>query len=376
MEREVRFRQDAEGFILENEWIELRCAPEQARCEIAFKRSGRPSTRTCSFEFRYQGKLYTGEALANCPREARCLRENGGTTAVLEIRMATLTVRWSFALRDGGEALLARLSLEGADIISSNYMCPVCVQGRTFPLPGAKLPRLLYVPYDNDKWIRYKAQEFQTCGTSYEVTAIYDDDTRNGYIVGSVTHDQWKTGIVTHGGYEELSMLRAYGGVADANTRDPSHAHGAVRGKKIESPAIMLAYYDDFREGLKAYGRMNALFAPPPVWSDGVIFGWNSWACLTTSICFEAYTKVSETFDDLTYGQDNEGGNALAQLFREQATRWNECVQMIDGDSEHGDDRVSMYYADIAAEIVEAVIPQVLAIIDRHMATEKGMRLL
>lgn len=86
--------------------------------------------------------------------------------------------------------------------------------------------------------------------------------------------------------------------------------------------------------------------------------------------------KVSETFDDLTYGQDNEGGNALAQLFREQATRWNECVQMIDGDSEHGDDRVSMYYADIAAEIVEAVIPQVLAIIDRHMASDKGKRLL
>ena len=86
--------------------------------------------------------------------------------------------------------------------------------------------------------------------------------------------------------------------------------------------------------------------------------------------------KVSETFDELTYGQDNEGGNALAQMFREQAEAWNQCVQMIDGDSEHGDDRVSMYYADIAAEIVDAVIPQVLAIIDRHMETEKGKRLL
>lgn len=86
--------------------------------------------------------------------------------------------------------------------------------------------------------------------------------------------------------------------------------------------------------------------------------------------------KVSEVFDELTYGQDNEGGNALAQMFREQATAWNQCVQMIDGDSEHGDQRVSMYYADIAEEIVEAVIPTVLQIIDHHMATEKGKRLL
>lgn len=33
-------------------------------------------------------------------------------------------------------------------------------------------------------------------------------------------------------------------------------------------------------------------------------------------------------------------------------------------------------YAEIAEEICEAVIPQILAIIDRHMATEKGKRLL
>lgn len=86
--------------------------------------------------------------------------------------------------------------------------------------------------------------------------------------------------------------------------------------------------------------------------------------------------RMADVFDNLTEGIDNKGGNELADMFRDQADAWNKCVQMVDGDGEHGDLRVSMYYADIAAEIVEAVIPKVLAIIDRHMATEKGKRLL
>lgn len=86
--------------------------------------------------------------------------------------------------------------------------------------------------------------------------------------------------------------------------------------------------------------------------------------------------KLAATFDELTYGEDREGGNQLAEMFRIQAEQWNECVQMVDGDSEHGNERVSMYYSEIAEEICEKVIPEVLSIIDKHMASEKGKRLL
>lgn len=86
--------------------------------------------------------------------------------------------------------------------------------------------------------------------------------------------------------------------------------------------------------------------------------------------------RMAEVFDSLTEGIDNQGGNELADMFRRQADAWNQCVQMVDGDGEHGDQRVSMYYSDIAEEICAKVIPDVLAIIDRHMATEKGKRLL
>ena len=86
--------------------------------------------------------------------------------------------------------------------------------------------------------------------------------------------------------------------------------------------------------------------------------------------------RMAEVFDNLTEGIDNQGGNELADMFRRQADAWNRCVQMVDGDGDRGNQRVSMYYADIAEEVVATVIPQVLAIIDRHMATEKGKRLL
>ena len=38
--------------------------------------------------------------------------------------------------------------------------------------------------------------------------------------------------------------------------------------------------------------------------------------------------------------------------------------------------RVSMYYSDLAEEVVATVIPQVLGIVDKYMETEKGKRLL
>lgn len=85
---------------------------------------------------------------------------------------------------------------------------------------------------------------------------------------------------------------------------------------------------------------------------------------------------LADTFNELTYAEDRDGGNQLAEMFRIQAEEWNKCVQMVDGDESHGNERVSMYYSEIAEEICNTVIPQVLAIIDRHMNTDKGKRLL
>jgi hypothetical protein len=51
------------------------------------------------------------------------------------------------------------------------------------------------VPFANDGFVRYNAMPINNSGTSYEVGAFYDNTSRNGLVVGSVTHDTWKTGI-------------------------------------------------------------------------------------------------------------------------------------------------------------------------------------
>ena len=47
---------------------------------------------------------------------------------------------------------------------------------------------------------------------------------------------------------------------------------------------------------------------------------------------------------------------------------------MVDGMS--GNERVSFLYADMAEEIVAAVVPVMQGIIDKYMASEKGERYL
>lgn len=49
---------------------------------------------------------------------------------------------------------------------------------------------------------------------------------------------------------------------------------------------------------MREYGQVCAAYQPAPEWNEGVIFGWNSWACLTTHICYDSFAKVSETFSE------------------------------------------------------------------------------
>ena len=84
--------------------------------------------------------------------------------------------------------------------------------------------------------------------------------------------------------------------------------------------------------------------------------------------------RMGDTFGELSFGRDQDGGKSLAKLFRMQADDWNKCVQMVDGMS--GNERVSFLYADMAEEIVAAVVPVMQGIVDKYMASEKGERYL
>lgn len=147
--------------------------------------------------------------------------------------------------------------------------------------------RILQVPFDNDMWFRYDSMAVakMQAGKTYsgsEVTAIYDNATRQAIVLGSIAHDVWKTAIDVQGSGGELNDLDIYGGISSPNgVRSNTHdtvPHGVVHGTHVISPRIFIGSFADWRDGLEAYGSANAAVHPPFAWPAGVPVGWNSWA--------------------------------------------------------------------------------------------------
>lgn len=202
----------------------------------------------------------------------------------------------SFYVFPDKDYILTEFTLESEGEVSSNYMAPVNADSMPVLLEKGD-NRALFVPFDNDKWVRFQSHPliFDKL-ISYEVSAMFNNEGRRGLVVGSVEHDNWKTAVEMYSDKSgNPSKILCYGGVADELTRD-SKPHGALKGKKIKSPKVMIGLYDDWRTGLEAYGDVNALIAPRKAWDKAVPFGWNSWGALQFNITIPKLMEVSDFF--------------------------------------------------------------------------------
>jgi alpha-galactosidase len=209
--------------------------------------------------------------------------------------LPTLTQR--FYVQPQADYLLTEFTLEGEGELASGYMAPLNVEQMPAVLDSAHDNRILFTPFDNDKWIRFSSRPLRAeAVTSYEVTAIFGNEDRRGYVVGSVEHGCWKSAVSATGANSGvLQSLTCYGGVADERTRD-SKPHGALRGRVIKSPLVLLGFFADWREGLEQYADANARVAPPKEWTKAVPFGWNSWGALQFKLTFQKAMEVSDYF--------------------------------------------------------------------------------
>ncbi len=215
------------------------------------------------------------------------------------------TMRQHFLL-GGEDFFLVQVELAG-ERLSSNWMGVVVmdtVGGVTLGDGGDM--RALKVPFDNDKWARYDAMPINSQGTSCEVSAFYDNRSRAGLVVGSVTHDTWKTGIDFAGSGRRLDVLKVYGGLANTDTRD-TMPHGTVRGDVLRSPKVMVGFFTDWRRGLEQFAEANVSEVPRLNWGGGVPFGWNSWGKIQKEITYDKAIAVSDFFKDSL--QDNHFHN-------------------------------------------------------------------
>lgn len=196
-----------------------------------------------------------------------------------------------------------------------NYMAPLVADHVT--VDGN---RALFVPFDNDMWVRYNAAKMSSADfTGSEVTALYNDVTRHGMVIGSLQQDTWKTGIRIKGETDTtLSTLAVFAGLADSVITHDRIGHGMVRpeGGVCRGTKVMIGDFGDWRTGMETYARLDSLAAPKVVfnWNRPTPMGWNSWGAIQDKLTLPKARAVVDFFADSCKDFRNEAHTLFIDL--------------------------------------------------------------
>ncbi|MEK4994345.1 hypothetical protein BK121_09330 [Paenibacillus odorifer] len=252
------------------------------------------------------------------------------------------TLKQVYKFYDDQKYFLTCLDAASDTAVKTNYMSPITVKRTGGVDIGASADnRVLTVPFDNDAWIRYKSQSMNRADTSYEMTTVFNNSTRSGLVLGSVTHDTWKTGIDWKGSSNRLNELVVYGGAASDVTRD-TQPHGSLSGTNLSSPMIMVGAFSDYRTGLEEYGKANAIITPAlvlnPELPQGVPVGFNSWGAYEGTLSYQDVVDVSNYYKENLQNFNNNGN-----VFINMDSYWDnlndkqltDAVSVIKGNGQH-----------------------------------------
>ncbi|MGF9695405.1 alpha-galactosidase [Paenibacillus sp. MABNR03] len=251
--------------------------------------------------FRWQGREYSTEHYQSHELKSKetIVREGFGKGVHLVILHQTSMLprlEQHFYIYESLPFVLVQSTIDSDGEIKVNRFAVIQTKQISLGIGEAQQQGLsiLRVPFDNDKWVRYTVVKPPLDVESYEAAALFEPDSRRGIIMGSLTHKVWKTGIrfksERSGHIDELDL---YGGAVSELTRD-FQPHGYVKGKRIESPLVFIGFYEDYREGLEAYGRANTWIEAPLQWEGGVPVGWNSWSAAMSELDYDLYTSTSD----------------------------------------------------------------------------------
>jgi len=210
---------------------------------------------------------------------------------------AGITLTQQVLLYQDHPYLLTNLTAEKSNgEIETRDICALAV------LPGEKAemlqpgtePRFLDVPFDNDNWSHVLERNWDSSkpvfnGISYEFASAYNNSDFSGIVMGSISHDFWKTGIVYRAAAKKgvIDSLKIYDGAAteDNSTLPPDYGgndgthdhtlHGTMKGKSVNSSIIYLCA-GDTRKGFVDYGNVNAQFNGRLNWQGSAPVYWNS----------------------------------------------------------------------------------------------------
>lgn len=213
--------------------------------------------------------------------QTSCEALDGGVCVRLLYQDGQLQLRQELTVHENGAATSQVFLHDEKGLTNTRYLAPFAT-----PYPdqeGKELflsldQKMLAVPYDNDMWSRYESLS-PACGRkSYDVTAIYDENSLEGFIIGALRFDVWKNAI-RWAAHDARSFI-AYCGAADEGTHDCC-PHAPVSGEWVESAPFVFFWSEDIRAGLEKYGDMCASLVSARPWKrEKTPFGWNSYSAL------------------------------------------------------------------------------------------------
>lgn len=182
---------------------------------------------------------------------------------------------------------------------SNCYKMSPLTSNQVTPNFGTGDTRAVFVPYDNDAWVRYNAYPLNAADfTASEVTNIYNNTNRKGLVIGSLEHTKWKTGITVNGGGTSSAYVSVIAGWTKKEITRDTRGHGWVNVGQTScpSPKVIINANDDWRTGFEEFAQANAALQPKYIfdWTAPKPMGWNSWGTMQTSINL---TKVNAVVD-------------------------------------------------------------------------------
>jgi alpha-galactosidase len=214
--------------------------------------------------------------------------QNGNQVTIESTGGQAVSMLQTFTLKP--DHILINVKVSADHPLRSNFIAPLVTHS-----PIAGYNRALWVPFDNDKWVRYSATPLNGYSVSDELSAFYNSETRAGLVIGSIEHDTWKTGVKSASADSIITSLCVLNGYTSTSTRD-SLPHGSISGDSIRSSTVFCGIYANFSVGLESYAQATAALTPPAPWTNGVPFGWNSWGKLQFHLDYDKAIKVSDFF--------------------------------------------------------------------------------
>lgn len=232
------------------------------------------------------------------------------------------TLLQSFAFYAGRPYLVCQLALTAPGGATSRRLCPLATSRAVTFLPQDRKNRMLWVPWDNDGWVRYQAYYLNRTMNSISATAIYNADTRRGLIAGAVDHDTWKSAVhVEAADYWRVDALQLISGYTDQFTRDTIDAqnvvpHSAVRADTVRSSRFVVGLFDDWRTGLETYADACTLVTPRRTPADGKPYAWNTWGVMQDKVTYEAVQESMHFIHDrlMPHGFHDRAGRMVLSL--------------------------------------------------------------